>query len=313
MIFEPALAEHLKKAIPAGQDSAFLRPVLAALAESTVEIWERLSAFTAIPAAETGRNNFGEMTKGVDVFARDSLASHLQPFAIQVALATEEDVNTSYPASASHVVFADPIDGSNHVSYQSSCGTFLSVVPLAGPLARQPAVSGYALYGYQLVLVLAVGDELVVTVYDRSMQAFRITHQNYQIPPQGKIYSLNDADNNGFPESVRAHVEDVKAKGYKARYNGVLVADLHRIVMEGGIFVSPRLQSGKVKTKKYFEAVAAAHIFSAGGGRSVYNYEISDGTLTSGQSAELFSAVPLVCGSKGDVTSYIAATGGTQS
>lgn len=310
MIFEDSLQTQLEKQIAAisQPDTDISMSFLTHLAEAVVEIWQRLGAVSSNSLGYAdAKNNFGEQTKDIDLFARNTLQEYIIAASIQpIALVTEEDVDIQYPANVRQILFVDPIDGSSHVEYHSNCGTFFSFAHPNKDHDNEyaPIISGYALYGYQLLLTLALGDRLIMMVYDQSNDTFCRLQNNYTIPHQGKIYSICDADSLNFPDSTHIYVRNLKRERYKSRYNGVLVADLHRIVIEGGIFLSPTLKTGKTKTKKYFEAIAISHIMQAGGGKSLYDYAIQEDILKNENKRELFSSTPLVFGSKKETADY---------
>jgi fructose-1,6-bisphosphatase I len=308
MIFEKSFQTELEKRLLtiSSPDTDVSLSFLTHLAEATVEIWQKLGSTSSNSFGYTdSKNNFGEITKDIDVYARNILAQHIIDSSSiqQIALVTEEDVTEQYPSGVEQILFVDPIDGSSHIEYHSICGTFFSFAILdRSEHTYIPTISGYALYGHTLVLTLALGDHVLMATYDPDRTMFCMLHDDYNLPHRGKTYSTCDADSNDFPDHVQSYIEGIKNEQYKSRYNGVLVADLHRILMKGGIFISPKLKTGKTKTKRYFEAVAIDHIMRAAKGKSVYRYFIKEDILRDKQ--QLFSSVPLVFGSTEEVTKY---------
>lgn len=305
--FSSSMLSSIKLSLNNDSDVQTLLNIMHGTATSAVTIWRHLSVLGAASSnATTEQNHFGEVTKKIDIFAKETIIKYTQALYKDVVVITEEDTAYQPYKNNRYLLLADPIDGSGHVRYHSTCGTFFSILPLPG--LNKPLISGYALFGYQLILVLAIDDNLIISAYSQDTDQFSTLHDHYRIPPKGNVYSVCDSDRNDIPIHTQKFVANLRKQGYKSRYNGVLISDLHRIIMEGGIFLSPQLKSGKTKTKKYFEAIAIEHIVNAGHGLSLYEYKPNVDILKPSNKHELFSTVPMIIGSALEVDSYFKIT-----
>jgi fructose-1,6-bisphosphatase I len=226
---------------------------------------------------------------------------------------------TEQCAGARFVVCFDPVDGSSNLDVNGIVGTIFSVLRKrgAGPEhARadvlQPGASqvaaGYIMYGPSTLLVLTTGDGVHGFTVDRARGTYVRTHANLRIPARGRVYSINDGNFVRWPDGVRRFVEYVRevdvatGRPYTARYAGSLVTDVHRTLLEGGIYLYPEDApgTGKQSTGKlrlmYECAPMGLIIEQAGGAASTGRGRILDVVPTAPH-----QRVPLVIGSVEDV------------
>ncbi|MDO5102499.1 MAG: class 1 fructose-bisphosphatase [Lautropia sp.] len=186
-------------------------------------------------------------------FARDDVAG----FASEeeesfIAFDSEKNRNAKY------IVLTDPLDGSSNVDVNVSVGTIFSiyrrVTPEGTPVTLedflQPGsaqvAAGYVVYGSSTMLVYTTGNGVNGFTYDPSIGVFALSHENIRIPEDGKIYSVNEGQYLKFPQGVKQYIkycqEDNPAEGrpFTSRYIGSLVADFHRNMMKGGIYMYPQ-------------------------------------------------------------------------
>ncbi len=234
----------------------------------------------------------GEEQKKLDVFANEQFISALRYGGQCCALASEENdeiiiFDNEISRRGKYVVAIDPLDGSSNIEVNVSIGTVFSIyrrISSPGEAATeedllQPGTSmiaaGYVIYGSSTMLVYTTGYGVNGFTYDPSVGLFLLSHPNMKIPAAGNIYSINEANYIYFPEGVKQYLhycqEDDKASGrpYTTRYIGSLVADFHRNLIRGGIYIYPgtaRNPAGKLRL--LYECNPIAFIAEQAGGRA---------------------------------------------
>jgi fructose-1,6-bisphosphatase I len=261
----------------------------------------------------------GEAVQKLDVLANQVLLQCLGNRGNVAIMASEEDeepvIVERDRAHGKHVVVFDPLDGSSNIDVNVSVGTIFSILkrepdptgqrdPLAdvlqGGLKQQAA--GYVVYGSSTMLVYTAGNGVAGFTLDPSIGAYVITHPRIVMPASGSIYSVNEANADSFPEGYRrylAHLRSGKAgRRYSSRYIGSLVADFHRTLLKGGVFLYPPTQahpSGKLRL--LYEANPIAFLAEQAGG------EATDGVerILEKPATSLHQRTPLVVGSREEV------------
>ena len=152
---------------------------------------------------------------------------------------------------APYVVALDPLDGSANVAVGVSIGTIFSVYRRTSPLGgrpsqtdfrqggRQQVAAGYLLYGSSTLLLLTLGQGAAGFTYDQSLGEFLLSHSALRIPPDGRVYSCNDGQWLEFPSFVQTYLSYCREQRFSSRYIGSLVADFHRNLLAGGIYLYP--------------------------------------------------------------------------
>jgi fructose-1,6-bisphosphatase I len=211
-----------------------------------------------------------------------------------------------------YVVIFDPLDGSSNIDVNVSVGTIFSIFrcqtdpggqrpPLQDVLqpGRQQLAAGYVVYGSSTMLVYTTGHHVTGFTLDPSVGAFLISHADIRMPAHGSLYSVNEANADSFPEGYRrylAHLRSgVTGRTYSSRYIGSLVADFHRTLLKGGVFLyPPTKQYGTGKLRLMYEANPIALLAHAAGGRA------TDGRrdILDIQPTGLHQRTPLVVGSR---------------
>lgn len=149
-----------------------------------------------------------------------------------------------------YIVTFDPLDGSSNIDCLVSIGSIFAIFKKedSGPPALKDALqpgnkvvaAGYALYGSATMMVLSTGSGVDGFMLDPSIGEFILTDRNMQIPSRGKIYSINEGYQNKWDVAVKEYVQSKKeGKPYASRYIGSMVADVHRTIKYGGIFMYP--------------------------------------------------------------------------
>lgn len=272
----------------------------------------------------TGETNVqGEKVRKLDEFANQVLEHRLQRAGVLCALASEEradliPIPPDYP-QGDYILIFDPLDGSSNIDANVSIGTIFSIfrrispsdqpVSLADILQKgsKQVAAGYMIYGSSTMLVYTTGNGVHGFTLDPSVGEFLLSHPDIKIPDQGKIYSVNEGYWSYWDDATRNAVNYFKDPGndqgkvYSSRYIGSLVADFHRNLLYGGVFLypadtrDPNLPYGKLRLM--CEANPLAMIVEQAGGMA------TDGRtrILDIQPTELHQRVPLVIGSRNDV------------
>ena len=267
------------------------------------------------------RNVQGEEVRKLDVFAHDLLIDALRPSGHVCALASEEAEHPLFLKATEprgpYVVLFDPLDGSSNIDAGITIGTIFSVYRASGVDAvmsdllqtgsRQVA-AGYALYGSSTSFVCTAGTGVHSYTLDASIGEFRLTHENLRMPRRGTIYSANEANYPRWSAGVQRYIDALKdpdgPASYSARYVGSLVADFHRTLLHGGLFLYPADPRGAPngKLRLLYEAAPLARVAEAAGGRA----STGDQDVLALQATALHQRVPLFIGSAADVSAVEA-------
>jgi fructose-1,6-bisphosphatase I len=177
-----------------------------------------------------------------------------------------------------YCVLFDPLDGSSNLDVCGGVGTIFSILAHDGrktqesllqPGTKQIA-AGYVLYGSSTVFVLTIGRGVDLFVLDPAVGAFMRVERNLKIPAGNKTYSVNEGNRQTFPEGYRRYLDWAQGNGYSSRYAGAMVADVHRILLKGGVFLyPPTRKSPEGKLRLMYEANPMAMIIEQAGGRSM--------------------------------------------
>src|SRR3990167_7971570 len=211
----------------------------------------------------TGKMNVqGEEVKKLDVFANRRFIAALELGGQCCGVASEENKDfitfrDGVSKDANYVVALDPLDGSSNIDVNVSVGTIFSIYrrvsPSEGPVTaedflqkgRSQAAAGYIIYGSSTMLVYTTGYGVNGFTLDPSIGEFCLSHPDMKIPKAGKTYSVNQGNFLSFPEGVKQFIRYCKAidkptnRPYSLRYIGSMVADIHRNLITGGIFLYP--------------------------------------------------------------------------
>ncbi len=265
------------------------------------------------------QNVHGEQVQKLDVIARDTMYRTLGNTGQLAVLASEEDedivqVPDGRPLGK-YVVNFDPLDGSSNLNANVNVGTIFSILPRVtrkggGTLADclQPGyrqlAAGYVMYGSSTMLVYTTGDGVHAFTYEPSVGEFMLSHRRIVTPQRGHIYSVNEGNYCRWDEPMKRYVDwlkeddDTTGRPYSARYVGSLVADFHRNLLYGGVFLYPGLKGApQGKLRVLYEAAPLAFIAEEAGGAA------SDGHRRIMEIApdSLHQRTPLILGSIDDV------------
>ncbi len=267
---------------------------------------------------KAGNENIqGEEQMKLDVLANDIFIDALSHREIVCGIASEENddyieiknnINTSLN---NYVVLIDPLDGSSNVDVNVSVGTIFSiykrVTPAGTPVRSEDflqkginqVAAGYVIYGSSTMLVYTTGNGVHGFTLDPSIGTFYLSHPNMTFPENGKIYSINEGNYIKFPQGVKDYIKYCQLeegdRPYTSRYIGSLVADFHRNMIKGGIYIYPSTSSSpNGKLRLLYECNPVAFLAEQAGGKA------SDGfkRILELEPTNLHQRVPFFCGCK---------------
>jgi fructose-1,6-bisphosphatase I len=272
----------------------------------------------------------GEVQKKLDVIANEVLIEANEWGGHLAAMASEEmegvhQVPNRYP-QGEYLLLFDPLDGSSNIDVDVSIGTIFSVLKKPSGLAgvteadflqpgRQQVAAGYCVYGPQTTLVLTVGAGVVMFTLDREQGSFVLTQQNVRIPEDTSEFAINMSNMRHWDAPVRRYIDEClegregpRAKDFNMRWVASMVADVHRILSRGGIFMYPwdkREPDKPGKLRLMYEANPMSWIVEQAGGKATNGRQpILDIVPT-----RLHERVSVILGSRNEVervTSYHA-------
>lgn len=265
-----------------GELSQLLRDI--GLAAKIVNRETNRAGLANIAGAFGNTNIQGEEQQKLDVIANIRFTRALTKGGEVCAIVSEEDdeVIDLQNSSGKYVVAIDPLDGSSNIDVNISIGTIFSiyrrVTPVGSPIqpedimqpGRNQVAAGYVLYGSSTMLVYTTGHGVNGFTYEASLGEFFLSHPDMKAPQNGKIYSINEGTYNHFEPGLREYLENCKKLEYSARYIGSLVADFHRNLLKGGIYIYPATtKSPSGKLRLLYEANALAFIAEQAGASAI--------------------------------------------
>jgi fructose-1,6-bisphosphatase I len=233
----------------------------------------------------------GEEVKKLDVFSNEQFIHALKERGEVCAIASEEnegviDFNGEFSKTGKYIVAFDPLDGSSNIDVNVSVGSIFSIYrkKTEGDCATfedfmqagvEQVAAGYVIYGSSTMLVYSTGNGVNGFTLDPSIGAFFLSHPNMKIPKTGKIYSINEGNYVHFPQGVKDYIKYCQAEDkatsrpYSSRYIGSAVADFHRNMLKGGIFIYPSTSTApKGKLRLLYECNPLAFLVEQAGGKA---------------------------------------------
>jgi fructose-1,6-bisphosphatase I len=272
------------------------------------------------------RNIHGEDVTKLDVFANQVICESMNHGG-HVCVMTSEESDDIIPvraaaAGAKYVLIFDPLDGSSNIDANVSVGTIFSIYrrkTVQGPglledcLRRgvEQVASGYIVYGSSTMLVYTAGNGVNGFTLDPAIGEFLRSHPDIKTPSKGKIYSTNEGNFHQWDQGTRSYIQRLKesdknsGRPYSLRYVGSLVADFHRNLLYGGIFLYPAgFGKGKPqgKLRLLYEASPLAFVVEQAGGLATTGHQ----RILDVEPETLHQRVPLIIGSRDDVLEYQA-------
>jgi fructose-1,6-bisphosphatase I len=261
-----------------GELSQLLRDI--ALASKVVNREVNKAGLIDIMGAMGTQNMAGDNQQKLDVLANIRFTRALMKGGEVCALVSEESESfVDFSNDGKYVIAIDPLDGSSNIDVNVSIGTIFSIyrrkTKTGTPIdsmdilqkGSEQVAAGYVLYGSSTMLVYTTGHGVNGFTYEPSLGEYFLSHPDLKMPLDGKIYSINEGSSGSFSNSVRQYVQYCKENNYTARYIGSLVADFHRNMLKGGIYIYPATSKDpNGKLRLMYECNALAFIAEQAGG-----------------------------------------------
>jgi len=256
-------------------------------------------------------NASGEVVQKLDVLADNVMISCLKNSGECCGIASEENdhfvpITTTHSKNAKYVVLFDPLDGSSNIDVNVSIGTIFAIyrrTSTSGQVELKDFIqsgdrqiaAGYVVYGSSTMLVYSTGDGVHGFTLDPSIGEFCLSHENIQIPKNGKIYSVNQGNYPKFEEEIKAYVDSCMDQSYSHRYIGSMVADVHRTLIKGGIFFYPATSNApEGKLRLLYECNPMSFLIEQAGGKASNGKD----RIMALEAFELHQRCPVYMGSK---------------
>ena len=259
------------------------------MATKLIQAKIRRAGLIDILGAQGDVNVQGEVQQKLDVYSNDVLIQYLSSRESIGVLASEENEKPLLfhqdSMEAKYAVVFDPLDGSSNIDVNVSVGTTFSILrrpddvgfddtqPWVLQPGAQQIAAGYVVYGSSTILVYSVGNGVHGFTLDPAVGAYVLSHPNMRMPEQGKYYSVNEAYLDRFPTSYAEYIQRLRSGElgypYASRYIGSMVADFHRTLLKGGVFLyPPTTEQPDGKLRLLYEANPVAFLAEQAGGRA---------------------------------------------
>lgn len=264
-------------------------------------------------------NVHGEEVKRLDEYANQTFINVFGHSGLVCTLVSEEMERPKHLeencSQGKYILFFDPLDGSSNIDVNGTIGTIFSIHHRMNGKAHgtekewlrpgsDQVAAGYVIYGPGTMLVYTAGNGVHGFTLDPSIGEFLLSHENIRIPTRGKTYSINEGNYPVWQPHTRSLIDYLKEKDpaagrpYSSRYVGALVADFHRTLLQGGIFLYPGdTKNPQGKLRLLYEAAPLAFVAEQAGGRAGTGAE----RILDIHPTGLHERVPLLIGSPEDV------------
>ncbi|MEY4974627.1 MAG: hypothetical protein RLZZ55_1420 [Bacteroidota bacterium] len=243
-----------------------------------------------ILGAQGGQNVQGEEQQKLDVVADEAFIRAFENGGEVCGIASEENddfvaFSSETAQKGNYVVLFDPLDGSSNIDVNVSIGTIFSIYRRISPngtpatladmlqTGDQQVAAGYVLYGSSTILVYSTGKGVNGFTLDPAVGEFFLSHPDMKMPEEGRLYSINEGNLQDFDPTLRAYLDYCQSdknqtgKPYSGRYIGSLVADFHRNLIKGGIYIYPTVPSApQGRLRLLYECNPLAFIAEQAGG-----------------------------------------------
>ena len=291
------------------------------MATKLIQAKVRRAGLTDIIGAQGDINVQGEVQQKLDIYSNEVLVHCLSARESIGVLASEENEQPMLvhggSENAKYAVVFDPLDGSSNIDVNVSVGTTFSIlrrpegVSLDEPekWVLQPGsntiAAGYVVYGSSTILVYSAGNGVHGFTLDPAVGAYILSHPNMKMPDQGKYYSVNEAYCDTFPPRYVEYLQRLRSGAlghkYASRYIGSMVADFHRTLLKGGVFLyPPTATNAEGKLRLLYEANPVAFLAEQAGGVAI------DGQrrILDIQPDSIHQRTPLVVGSRVEMADF---------
>lgn len=289
-----------------GELSQLLRDI--ALASKIVNREINRAGLLNVTGAHGQQNVQGEEQQKLDVIANIRFIRALRNGGEVCTIISEEEEEMIQTGNTKgkYIVAIDPLDGSSNIDVNVSIGTIFSIYRRTSEPGNdgterdclqggtQQVAAGYIIYGSSTMMVYTTGNGVNGFTYEPSLGEFFLSHPDITTPKTGTIYSCNEGNVNSFPEGVRKYLRYCQDNNYSARYIGSLVADFHRNLLKGGVYIyPPTTKSPNGKLRLMYECNTLAFIIEQAGGKATTGCQ----RIMEMEPKELHQRCPLVIGS----------------
>ncbi len=261
-----------------------------------------------------GENVQGEQQQKLDVIANEILLRTLGGREGVAVVASEENeepviLRNEREGERRYCVLFDPLDGSSNLDVCGAVGTIFSILrqdrraaraedSLLQP-GREQVAAGYILYGPSTVFALTIGGGVDLFVLDPAIGAFVRVQQGVRIPAASKSYSVNEGNRLTFPEGYQKYLSWAQEQSYSSRYAGAMVADVHRILLKGGVFLYPPTRKAPAgKLRLMYEANPMAWLVEQAGGKALAG---AGQRILDVEPTDIHQRTPVILGSPAEV------------
>ena len=282
----------IKKNIDLKKSESFIKLIMG-IADTCQSISELISngEIGGILGNLSSTNVQGETQKKLDVLSNDIFIEKLSNAKIVSGLVSEENekpILAKYNQDCPYTVFFDPLDGSSNIDVNVSVGSIFSIFEYEKPHNQNRGIilkpgteqiaAGYALYGPSTMLVLSLGDGIFGFTFQKSSQKYYLTHPFIKVPKATNEFAINTSNQRFWHQPIKRYIEECndgidgyRDKNFNMRWTGSMVADVHRILMRGGIFMYPKdfkkpEKAGRLRLM--YEANPMAFLMEKAGGKA---------------------------------------------
>lgn len=256
--------------------------IIRAVARALPALADRLAAslLPGDPAALVGDNSSGDAQKALDLGAHHHMLDALRGQGVRLVLSEEAEEIAELDPAGTWDVAMDPIDGSGSIGIGAPLGMMFSILPAAPEgflrTGRAIVAAGYASFGHSLDFGFSVGDGVTIATFDRQAGLFRVVKERVSLSPVAKVIAYNASNERHWPQGLQTYVRDLVAgkdgprgRDFNMRWLAAAVGELHRILLQGGVFMYPAdRRKGKERghLRLIYEAAPIAFLIEQAGG-----------------------------------------------
>ncbi len=288
-----------------------LHGIMEALARVGVELCRTIKRgpLGGALGAAVGENTGGDQQKALDLMADDAFAEALKGTGVRHYASEEQDDVVVIDPDGAYALAIDPLDGSSNIDVNVSIGTIFSIfdakddahASFLRPVGEQLS-GGYIIFGPQTNLVVTFGDGVQSYILDPDTATFILTEDHLQVPEKSVEFAINASNYRHWPKAIRAYIDDCLSgddgpheRNYNMRWVASLVAETHRIITRGGIFLYPgddRPTYERGRLRMVYECAPIAFLIEQAGGKATDGHD----RIMTQQADSLHARTPFVFG-----------------
>ncbi|MDX8377747.1 MAG: class 1 fructose-bisphosphatase [Mariprofundales bacterium] len=304
-----------------GARGAEMMPIIQGVARAAEEIAAllRVAVFQNALGVAGSENIQGEQQQKLDILSDELFLNEMRNTGYVCAVGSEERDDLSVIEEymqKDYVVLVDPLDGSSNLDINGPVGTIFSIVRRLSANSQRPneadtlqsgrdvLAAGYVLYGPSTMMVCSIGDGVNGFSFNRTNARFELSHPNMSLPQSGGYYSVNESNVSKWNDSISQRFSAMKKdSGLGMRYVGSMVADVHRTLLKGGVFLYPAdSKNNNGKLRLLYEGIPMAYLLEQANGIA----DTGNGAILDVQPEALHQRVPVYLGSKQAVNYFLS-------